>query len=314
MESSTRQSPLTAGKLLRALRAFSLPVSVLPVFVAVAAAAPIGQWHWGVLIASAAGAGLLHLGGNLLNDYFDFRKGVDRRMEGDENRPGRLLVRGELLPRDVLAEAIVCLALAAGIGAVLTWRCGIGIIWFGLAGAAGAYAYTGPPFHLKYRALGEAVIFVVFGPLLLTGAAWAQTGAWEWAAFLASIPVGLATTAILVSNNVRDRGEDSQAGIRTIGDLAGGRFARGLYVALVLGAPLGLAALGALGAFGVLRALGVPGAGPRGLLAAPLALALILGPARAVASGRRIPDIDVRTARFETVLLLLAFAAYTIDY
>jgi hypothetical protein len=36
----TRASPLTARKLLRALRAFSLPVSVLPVFVAVAAATP----------------------------------------------------------------------------------------------------------------------------------------------------------------------------------------------------------------------------------------------------------------------------------
>lgn len=308
MESSARQSPLTAGKLLRALRAFSLPVSILPVFVAVAAAVPFSQWHWGVLIASAAGAALLHMGGNLLNDYFDFRKGVDRRMEGDENRPGRLLVRAELLPRDVLAEGIVCLALAAGIGAGLTWRCGMGIVWFGLAGAVGAYAYTGPPLHLKYRAMGEAVIFVVFGPLLLTGAAWAQTQQWEWAAFLASIPVGLATTAILVANNCRDRDEDSVAGIRTIGDLAGGRFARGLYVALVLAAPLGLAVLGALGFFGV------PGAGPRGLLAAPLALALIAGPARAVAAGRRIPDIDAQTARFETVLLLLAIVAYAVGY
>jgi 1,4-dihydroxy-2-naphthoate octaprenyltransferase len=308
MESSTRQSPITAGKLFRALRAFSLPASILPVFVAVAAAVPISQWHWGVLIASAAGAGLLHVGGNLLNDYFDFRKGVDRRMEGDENRPGRLLVRGELTPRDELVEAVVCLALAAGIGAVLAWRCGLPLVWFGLAGAAGAYAYTGPPFHLKYRALGEAVIFVVFGPLLLTGAAWAQTQRWEWAAFLASIPVGLATTAILTSNNLRDRDEDSQGGIRTIGNFAGGRFARALYVALVLGAPLIFAVIGALGFFGV------PGAGPRGLLVAPLSILLIAGPARAVAANRRIPDIDARTARFAAVLYALAFLAYAIDY
>jgi 1,4-dihydroxy-2-naphthoate octaprenyltransferase len=301
-ESLGRQSPVTLAKLLRALRAFSLPASVLPVFVAVAAAVPASQWKWGVLLASAAGAALVHLGGNLLNDYFDFLNKVDRRTHDDDLRPGRLLVHRQLLPRDVLAEAGVCIALALALAAYLIWQCGMGIVWFGLAGLVGAYVYTGPPLKLKYRALGEAVIFVVFGPLLMLGAAWAQSGRLELAAFLASIPVGLATTAILVGNNFRDREEDSQAGIRTIGSFAGGKAARAAYLGLVLGSALGLAAIGACGA------------GPRALLATPLALGLIAKPALAVWRGQRLPDIDAQTARFEAVLLALAFAAYVVGW
>ena len=301
---SVRQGPVTAGKLLRAMRAFSLPVSVGPVFVAVAAALPVSQWDWLVLAASAAGAGLLHLGGNLLNDYFDFKSGVDRRTEDDELRPGRLLVHGQLLARDVLIEGVPCLLLAACIAALLCWRCGMGIAWFGLAGAAGAYFYTGLPFKLKYRRMGEVVIFLVFGPLLLVGAAWAQTRelALCLPAFLASIPIGLATTAVLVGNNFRDHEEDASAGIRTLGGLAGGRVAQAVYIALVIAAPLGLAGIGACGA------------GPRGLLAAPLALLLMVKPLRATWTGRRVPDIDVQTARFETALLVLAFAAYVVRW
>jgi 1,4-dihydroxy-2-naphthoate octaprenyltransferase len=301
-EPLVRRSPVTMGKLLRAVRAFSLPVSVGPVFVAVAAAVPAANWNWPILLASAAGAGLLHLGGNLLNDYFDFLNKVDRRTHDDDLRPGRLLVHRQLLPRDVLVEAAVCMSLALALGLYLISQRGLGIFWFGLAGAAGGYIYTGWPFKLKYRALGEVVIFLVFGPLLLVGAAWAQTGRFELPALLASIPVGLATTAVLVGNNVRDRDEDSGAAILTIGRFAGGRFAQALYVFLVVGAGVGLAAIGACGA------------GPRGLLAAPLALVLIFKPALAVWKGRRIPDIDAQTARFEAILLALALIAYVVRW
>ncbi len=69
---------------LRALRAFSFPVSVLPMFVATAAVYPHSQWSWDVLAASVLGVMLLHAMGNLLNDYFDFSAGVDRKLDGDE--------------------------------------------------------------------------------------------------------------------------------------------------------------------------------------------------------------------------------------
>ncbi len=297
----SRTPRVTAGKLLAAVRAFSLPVSVLPVAIATAAALPPAQWRWDVLVISLLGVALLSSAGNLLNDYFDYRSKVDRRTHGDESRPGRLLVRGELLPGDVLIEALVCLVLAMGCAGYLTWRCGPVPLWFTLAAVAGLYAYTGPPFKLKYRALGEPLIFVVFGPLLMTAAAWVQVGHFVLPALLLSLPIGLATTAILVGNNFRDRQEDREAGIRTIGHFAGGQVARVGYVVLVCASVAGLAALAAAGA------------APRALLGAPAAFLLLRRPLSCMWRGRRLADIDARTARFEAVLLLGVLAAYLIQ-
>ena len=291
---------ITAGKLYRAVRPFTWPVSALPVLVATAAVLPPSQWRWGVLVMAAVGVALLNFAGNLLNDYFDFRSGVDRRVEGDENRPGRVLVRGELLPRDVLVEAIACLVVASGLGVALVVLCGPQLLWFGLAGVVGVYIYTGPPLQLKYRALGEPLIFLLFGPLLMTGAAWAQTGRFEMAALLLSIPVGMMTTAVLVGNNIRDREEDAGGRIRTLGQFAHGKVAIGVYLALVIGSVLGL--------FAAALAARVPVL----LLAAPLGLLLVAKPISSLCRGQRLPDIDARTARFAGAMSVLIIVAYVL--
>ena len=53
-----------ARKYLRALRAFSLPLSVLPPVAATAAVAPPRSWDWAALVATVLTAGAMHLTGN----------------------------------------------------------------------------------------------------------------------------------------------------------------------------------------------------------------------------------------------------------
>ena len=299
-EAAARRRITLAG-LIRAARVFSIPVSVLPVVLATAVALPVGQWRWDILAASALAAGLLHMAGNMLNDYFDFRSGVDRRMHGDESRPGRVLVRRQLLPMDVMVEAVVALALAGLLSGYVIWRSpGLTLVWLGLAALTALYLYTGPPLRLKYHAMGEIVIFIVFGPMLMVAAGYAQTGRIEPAVLLPSLLVGLATSGILVGNNVRDRQEDGEAHIHTIGHIAGGRFARAVYVVVTVGSAMGFAALAAAGA------------ASRLLLAAPLTLAFLARPLACIWKDHRLPDIDARTARFETILLVLAIVAYVL--
>ncbi len=281
----------------RAMRTFSLPVSVLPVAVATAAAVPVGRWNWPVLIASALGVGLLPCAGNLLNDYFDYKRGVGRKVDGDENRPGRQLVKGLMTPAQTVAQAAVCLALAGLLAAYLVWACGPGLLWFAAAGAVSLYIYTGPPLALKYRALGEPLIFITFAPLPMLGAAYVQTGRLELPALLASIPVGLATTAILVGGNIRDRDEDRQAGIVTLSTVIGHDRLRAVYVFLMVAAVLTLAGMAAGGIM------------PRVLMAAPVLLVLAAKPLTAAIKDQRLPDMDARTAQFETVLLLAMILA-----
>ena len=63
------------GRWLRALRAFSFPLSVLPVWIATAAAAPLSAWEWDVVVACTLVALTLHSAGNLLNDYPGIHEG-----------------------------------------------------------------------------------------------------------------------------------------------------------------------------------------------------------------------------------------------
>jgi 1,4-dihydroxy-2-naphthoate octaprenyltransferase len=276
----------------RALRAFSFPLTVLPVVVATAAVRPFADWDWGILMASAVGVMLLNAAGDLLNDYFDYRSGVDRRLEGDEARPGRYLVRGELAPRDVLVEALLCLLLAAPFAAHLLWRCGPGLLWFGAPAILAAYAYTGPPLHLKYRALGELLIFVVLGPVLLAGAAYAQVGRCPASVLLLSVPVGLVTTGVLLGNNMRDGDEDAAAGIRTLAHMLGLRGVRAVYALSLLAPPLMVAGIAAAGMV------------PAGALACSVSLLPAYLVLRRALAGRRVPDIDALTARFALVFML----------
>jgi 1,4-dihydroxy-2-naphthoate polyprenyltransferase len=198
---------------------------------------------------------------------------------------------------EVLAEAGACLAIAAVLTAYLVWACGWQVLGFGAAAAVSLYVYTGPPFAMKYHAMGEGLIFLTFGPLLMLGAAFTQTGRLEMAALLASIPVGLATTAILVGNNIRDRDEDAGAGITTLSGLIGHGGLRVLYLALVVLSVVSLSALA------------IRGQVPKVLAAAPVLLALLAKPIACVVRNQRLADIDAQTAKFETVLLAAMIAA-----
>ncbi len=270
-------------------------MSVLPVLITTAAVRPFADWDLSVLVASVVGVVFLHAAGNLFNDYFDFRSGVDCELEDDNSRPGRLLVRGELAPRDIFIEGLLCLLVVVPIAVFLIWKCGIPVLLTGLAGVAALYAYTGPPFQLKYRGLGELLIFIVFGLLPVVGTSYAQVGHLKWQVLLLAIPLGCPITAVLAGNNIRDREEDKAAGIHTIAQASNGKISRLLYLGLLVLSPL------ALVFFAVLRL------GPFVLITAPAFLLLVWRPLLAIWSGKRLPDIDVLTARFSTVLMLFVF-------
>jgi 1,4-dihydroxy-2-naphthoate octaprenyltransferase len=289
---------ITVKAVITSLRLFALPISVLTVPMVTAAILPVGRWHWGILLATTACVACLHLAGNLLNDYFDFLGEVDRDIPDDDARPGRVLVRGQLLPRDILIEAWICLLLAGMFGAFLVSQRGPMLLWFALAGVAGLYAYTGPPFKLKSHALGELTMVWAFGPPLGLAIAFAQTGQFELRAIWVSLVSGLATACTLSGNNYRDRVEDGQAGIKTIAQFADGRIARNVYFSL------------AIVSVSIPVILAMVGQGPLILLGAPLTLLLLRYTFASMMQCRRLADIDVRTARFEAVLLLFMLLAY----
>jgi 1,4-dihydroxy-2-naphthoate octaprenyltransferase len=82
--------------------------------------------------------------------------------------------------------------------------------------------YTGKPIALKYRALGELAVFIIWGPLMVTGSYIVQRNMFSLDALLISIPQGLLVALVLFANNARDTKYDESKKIKTIGMMQSG--------------------------------------------------------------------------------------------
>jgi 1,4-dihydroxy-2-naphthoate octaprenyltransferase len=208
----------------RVLRPFSFPASVFPTLTGTVAAIAFHRHEVGFsfsivhAVLALVGAVAIHATSNLLNDYYDWRSGLDRRDNSGRVNP---LVSGLLSPQQMLAVAAVCAAIAVAIGVYFIVQCGEPIVWIVAIGAVSTWAYTAPPLQLKHRAMGEAQVMLSFGVLMALGAYFVQ--AWtvathmsELSVFLLSLPQSFLIAAILHANNHRDRRGDRAAGAVTL--------------------------------------------------------------------------------------------------
>ena len=73
--------------------------------------------------------------------------------------------------------------------------------------------YTYP---LKYFALGELAIFLIWGPIMVGGVYLVLTGHWNWNVALAAIPFGLCVASINVGKHTDKHLEDKAKGVTTL--------------------------------------------------------------------------------------------------
>ena len=92
-----------------------------------------------------------------------------------------------------------------------------------------AVALTALYSFLKYHALGDLDIFIIFGVLTVLGMAYAATGTWRWDALVLSVPIGIITVSVLHANNTYDIPSDKAAGIKTFAMVIGEKASAVLY-------------------------------------------------------------------------------------
>jgi len=226
---------------LMACRPSTLGASLAPVAVGSACAYSAGRFRLGPAIAALAGATLIQVGTNLVNDAADFARGADG---GERLGPPRAVAAGLLSPRAVLAGAAVAFALAVACGVYLTAAAGPIVVAIGLFAVAAGVAYTAGPWPLAYHGLGDAFVFLSFGAVATVGSEWVQRGRPSLVALAAGCAVGALSTAILAVNNLRDREGDARAGKRTLAVRLGRRATIAEYralLALAYAVPLALA-------------------------------------------------------------------------
>jgi len=144
----------------------------------------------------------------MLNDYYDYNKGVDKNE--------RQLAIQRNAPRFLLHYALLLFFIGASFGAILVYLSGLPLLIMGTTGAVLSFFYTGKKLSLKYMALGELTVFITFGPLLGLASLYAVSRTFSLhAALLASAP-GLLAALVLFLNNLRDIENDKKAHIKTL--------------------------------------------------------------------------------------------------
>jgi 1,4-dihydroxy-2-naphthoate octaprenyltransferase len=168
---------------------------------------------WFGLLA-AVGLVLAHVSVNVLNDWFDWRSGVDKKTQRTPFSGGSgILPAGMMTPLQVFwlgAGALIAIALI-GVFFVITR----GLSLLPLLLVAGICIVTYTPIILKTRA-PEWAAGLGLGILPILGTYFVQTSEYTLSALIASVPSGFLVYNLLLLNEFPDVEADRTAGRRTL--------------------------------------------------------------------------------------------------
>lgn len=217
------------SKWLISSRAAVLIMTFLSAAIAGIFALQAGKFDLGLWLLLALGLILAHATNNLFNDYTDYVRGVDKGNYYRAQYGPQPLEHGLLTKRQLLTYALVTGLLALLAGAVLVYvRGSLALLLLGL-GAFFVLFYT---FPLKYIALGELAVLIVWGPLMIGGGYYVVTGEWSWTVVMASLPYALGVTTVIFGKHIDKYEDDKARGIRTLPVLLGEKASR--YVAIAM--------------------------------------------------------------------------------
>ena len=214
-----------------ATRAMALVLSFISATIAGLLALQAGEFNFWVWLLLTVGLFMAHGTNNLLNDYTDYSRGVDKGNYFRAVYGPQPLEHGLLSKRQLLTYAAVTglIAVAAGVALIL-YRDGLTVILM----AVGAFFVLFYTFPLKYIGLGEIALMLVWGPLMVGGGFYVLTGAWDWTVALAGLSYSLGVAAALMGKHIDKLDMDAAKGIRTLPVLLGDSLARYTTLAMII--------------------------------------------------------------------------------
>ena len=236
-----------------------LSATIVPILLGTAVASRYTNIDWFYFALTMLGGSLLHIGTNTSNDYFDHTSGTD---EANYNYMvpfsggSRSIQMGLISSKGMLYLSIITFSLSGLLGIPLIMKAGINILYLGFIGFLSGFFYTAPPFRFASRkGLGELLIGLNFGPLMVVGSFLVQTNGEITHAFeavLAGIPIGFLVAAIVYVNQFPDHDGDKATGKNNLVVVFGPERARIGYVLLVVGAFISIIVTALNGTFPML--------------------------------------------------------------
>lgn len=211
-------------------RAFSFTVSGSSVILGSISALVFTETEFNPIYFVLAWIGMvvLHAGANILNDIYDYKKGIDREVYQVSGG----VVRGIVSIKEAYIWSITMFAIGISIGIFLALNTNILLLAVGFVGVLIGIFYSSL-FDFRDRALGDLSVFVTFGILGSLGGWVVQTGEFSWLPILWGVPSSLLVIAILHSNNWRDIERDTNVGCKSVASIFGDSFSEKYYFFLI---------------------------------------------------------------------------------
>ena len=204
--------------ILECSRVFSLPMTVMSWLVIFTYSA---MYSGNILngILALIGVCFAHLVTNILDDYFDYKNlikqvGFNKReyLKNTQKTKCRYLIMGRISVQELLTIAGVYALIAISTGVYLFFKCGIGVVYFALAGAIITISYS----FLSKIKLSEIAVAAAYGPALFGGVYYVMTKTYSKEVFLLSIPTMLVTVILLYTHTIMDYEFDKHEGKKTL--------------------------------------------------------------------------------------------------
>jgi 1,4-dihydroxy-2-naphthoate polyprenyltransferase len=164
-----------------------------------------------LFILSFLGAVLAHISVNMLNEYLDFKSGLDLKTKKTRFSGGSgALPENPEMAKVVLVAGVISLILTLIIGLFFIWKQGWGIIPIGIAGLLLIIAYTG--WINKHPFLCLVAPGIGFGFLMVVGANFVLTGEYSVSLWIIGFIPFFLINNLLLLNQYPDIDADRDVG------------------------------------------------------------------------------------------------------
>jgi 1,4-dihydroxy-2-naphthoate octaprenyltransferase len=220
------------------------------------------------LILALVGAITAHISVNVLNEYFDFKSGLDMKTRRTPFSGGSgTLPENPEMARSALNLGLLAAAVTALIGVYFLFVWGLALLPLGILGLVVILSYT------KWITRNPLICLVApglgFGTFMVMGTDFVLSGSYTWTAFIASLVPFFLVNDLLLLNQLPDAEADETVGRRHLPIVAGKRNSSIVYVAFLLAAYLSIVV-------GVVLRL-LPAASLLGLITLIIAVPLAIG-------------------------------------
>lgn len=214
-------------------------------FLGACVAAADGPLAWGWLALTVLAVFCVEVAKNAAGEVVDYDSGTDLAIEEDCRSPfsgGKRVLVDKLLTRNqtwTIAAVFFLAAIACGL--VMVTRLDSRLLAPGVLGLGLAWYYHGGSVRLSYRGLGEIAVALAYGPLVVCGTYFSQTGHFSAPLLHTSMALGVLVAAFLWINEFPDYRADKQAGKNNLVVRLGLERASQWYVVILATAYLWLA-------------------------------------------------------------------------